>query len=384
MASQQRSVIKLGSAVVAPDGRVDPGRLASFAGQIAALLKGRSQVIVVSSGAVASGFRGLGLVRPPRSIVKRQAAAAVGQRRLMSAWADAFAPHGLEVAQVLLAADDLEDRRRFLNARRTILELLASKVVPIVNENDTVSYDELKVGDNDRLCALVAGLVDATFLLMLSSVEGLMEEGDRSRIVPLVDNIRAAMRHVRTTTSATGTGGMATKLDAAATAVGWGIPAAIVGGDVGDSILRALAGEPIGTRFPAPFPARGSTRRLAKRWLAAGARSHGTVVVDAGAQSAIRRRGGSLLPSGVAGVKGKFERGQLVDIAGPDGVFARGIASYAAAEVAAIAGKRATQIAATLGYHYADEVIHRDSLVLLESDPGETAPGEGSRTEGDR
>ncbi len=356
----RRFVVKLGSAVLAPKGELDQKIIDSLAAQIAR--EPRRQCAVVSSGAVASGFRALGLSTMPRSIVQKQAAAAVGQQRLMAAWSAAFASHGRTVAQVLLTGDDLADRTRLLNARRTLEELLASGIVPIINENDSVSYDEIKVGDNDRLSSLVAGLVAADLLLVLSGVDGLYAGGDPRRIVPFVASIEEARSHIQTGTSAVGTGGMATKLLAAQIARDAGIAMVIAGGRVESVINRVLAGEALGTYF-----AGGRASRPARqRWLGQSARPAGTVVVDEGAKAAIIRKGASLLPSGIVGINGSFLAGATVDLrVASHPPFARGVAAYSSAEIAAIKGKRSSNIAAILGYCYSGEVVHRDNMALL-------------------
>ena len=363
----RRLVVKVGSAVLAPAGELLPGRVNRLSDQLAPLVAAGVGVTVVSSGAVASGFRMLGLSEPPRGIAAKQAAAAVGQPRLMAAWSAAFGHHGLACAQVLYTADDLEHRRRYLNARRTLNELLAAGVTPVVNENDTTSFDEIKLGDNDRLSALTADLVSADLLLILSTAQGLYEEGDPRRVVATVSDPAEAARHVRPEKSATGVGGMATKLASAALAAAWGIPTVVAGGAVPNVITRVLAGEPLGTLFRARRVKTGAR----KRWLAASARSRGCLRVDDGAARAITGRGASLLPTGVVGVDGTFERGAAVDIARADGTpFARGLVNFSSAEVEAIRGRKTRELEAALGYFYAAEVVHRDDLVLLMADEG--------------
>jgi glutamate 5-kinase len=357
----RRLVVKIGSAVLAPAGQLDPAAIARLAADAASLTPPR-QIVFVSSGAVASGFRALGLDQPPRTIVEKQAAAAVGQQRLMAAWADAFAPHHRPVAQVLLTADDLGHRPRFLNARRTLLELLDRGAVPIINENDSVSFEEIKFGDNDRLSALVCGLVQADLLLMLSSVEGLYAAGQTGRVVPLIHDALEADAHIRTEQSDVGTGGMVTKVQAAAITTAAGVPAVIAGGSVPSIISRILAGEPLGTLF-APAPKATAAR---KRWIGAAARVRGHITIDPGAAAALTQRGASLLPSGIQSVHGRFESGAVIEIRAPDSTpLARGVTAYASGEIDRLRGKRSADIPAILGYSYADEIIHRNDLVLL-------------------
>ncbi len=373
----KRVIVKIGSAVLAPDGRLEPKIVAQLARDVCGVLDlGRARVVIVSSGAVASGFRALGLSKPPKEIVGKQAAAAIGQPRLMSAWSDALEAAGERAAaQVLLTAEDIDHRVRFLNARRTLEALLDAGVVPIVNENDSVSFQEIRLGDNDHLSSLVATLVSADLLVILSGVAGVWDAG-RSRkgppvIVPEIRSLAEGLAHVRDGTSGVGTGGMATKIRAACAAAGLGVHVVIADGTLEGVIGRAVAGEAVGTRFPARShggaDAGGRATASRKRWIGFSARPRGTLVVDAGAQKAMTARGASLLPGGLVEVVGKFERGALVEIAGPERVvFARGLAGYSDAELRAISGKKTAQIAAALGYHYADEAVHRDDLAIIE------------------
>ncbi|MBX3385684.1 MAG: glutamate 5-kinase [Phycisphaeraceae bacterium] len=371
-------VVKVGSAVLAPTGTLEEEAVRRIADDLAEAVRSAGasgiagvpgvralRIVLVSSGAIASGFMALGLKAPPAQIVLKQAAAAVGQSRLMRAWADAFGAHGLNVAQVLLTGDDLDHRRRHLNARGTLQALLERGVVPIVNENDSVSFDEIKLGDNDRLSALVSGLVGADRLIMLSSAGGLADGGDPRRVIPVVEHVAEARRHVTGERSAVGTGGMATKLDAVETAAAAGVPTVVAPGREVRVVTRLLSGESIGTSFPV------RVRRVEarKRWIGFAARSRGSISVDEGAARAIEQRGASLLPSGITGVDGDFAEGSVVDLrvqVSPScEPFARGRVAYSADEIRAIAGKKAGQIGGVLGYVYRDEVIHRDDLVLL-------------------
>ncbi len=366
MPGVRRLVVKVGSAVIAPHGRLDPGAVQRLAADIAvvrAASRGAGvQTVIVSSGAVACGFRAMGLNAPPRTIALKQAAAAVGQPILMRTWSEALSAQSLQAAQVLYTADDLEHRTRFFNARRTMNELLHAGVVPIVNENDTVSFDEIRLGDNDRLSALTAALVSADLLLILSSVQGLYEGGRAGRVIPSVDDVAAAVRHVRADRSSTGVGGMATKVEAAGIAASWGVPTIVAGGREPGVVTRVLAGESLGTLF-VPRPRRVASTR---RWLSASARPRGTITIDEGALRAITTRGASLLPSGIVRVAGTFERGAPVDIADRRGmVFARGLTNFSAEELEAIRGLRSSQIESRLGYRYADEAIHRDQMSII-------------------
>lgn len=363
----RRIVVKVGSAVVAPGGLVDPSAIARLAAELASLVRSGTEVALVSSGAVASGFRALGLTAMPRVIRQKQAAAAIGQPALMRLYAEQLSALGVTAAQVLLTTDDFRQRERFINAKHTIETLMEAGVLAIINENDSVATHEIKLGDNDRLSALVASAIDADLLVLLSVAPGLMDLAS-GRVIPVVERIADARAFVDASqSSAVGTGGMATKLDAAAIAVESGIPAHLTRGPTDDSpnpIARVLAGEAIGTRFLAD-PA--SARRSRKSWIAHAARAEGTIHIDAGAARAVRERGASLLPSGVIGVEGRFEPGAPVDICDAEGKrIARGLASYASAEILRIKGQRSDAIVSLLGYCSADEVVHRDDLLILE------------------
>ncbi|MEM7755193.1 MAG: glutamate 5-kinase [Planctomycetota bacterium] len=358
-------VVKIGSAVLAPGGRLDAGRVAMIAEQLARIrVAQRRRVVVVSSGAVVCGLRAMRFREMPDRISDRQAAVAAGQPALIAAWARGFGAHGLDAAQVLLTADDIDFRARFVNAHRTINALLDAGVVPIVNENDSVVFDEIKLGDNDRLSALVAGLIGAGTLVILSRAPGLCEGGVGGEIIREVADIDASRAHVDGSRSATGTGGMATKLDAAASAKAMGVATVICSGDEPDAIERALGDDHAGTRFPADGVAVASAR---KRWIAHSIRARGTIVVDGGAREALERRGASLLPKGIVGVEGEpFDVGAAVDVRTEEVVFARGLVSYRRDEIERIMGRPSSSIGEVLGYTTCDEVIHRDNLVVLE------------------
>jgi glutamate 5-kinase len=356
-------VVKIGSAVLAPGGELDVATVHRLAGEFAREMDAGRQLVVVSSGAVASGFRLLGLPGKPRTIVQKQAAAAIGQPRLMRAYTEGFAgaSGARTTSQVLLTADDMDHRARVLNARRTLQELLECGVVPIINENDSVAFDEIKLGDNDNLSALVASLVQADALVILSTVHGLLDSA--GKIVGLIGKPEDALPHVQQGTSSTGTGGMVTKVTAARTAGAAGVPTVIAGGAVAGNLARVLAGEDVGTFFVPRAKAAASR----KRWIGFSARARGVVTVDEGAARAIRERGASLLPPGVRAVEGEFGAGALVEIRDGRGkAVARGIAAYSSQEISRLAGVKTGAIEATLGYAYAEEIVHRDNLALLE------------------
>jgi glutamate 5-kinase len=374
-AAARRVVVKIGSAVLAGnDGGLDRARIDALVAEIAAQHAAGREMVVVTSGAVAAGVVRLGLAQRPKLIPQKQAAAAVGQIGVMSAYQTAFARHGLEVAQVLLTRDDLSSRRRYLNAKHAVMTLLEWRVVPVVNENDTVVVEEIKLGDNDNLSALTAILLEADLLVILSDVDGLHTADPRTHsdaaLVPVVDVVTPAIEAMAGVGGPLGTGGMATKLTAAKKAATSGIATVIADGRRPGVLAAVLAGAAdVGTFFR-PVADRLASR---KRWIAYTLKPAGTVVVDDGARRAILEQGRSLLASGLREVHGSFGVGacvHCVDLAGRE--FARGLVSYSAAELDKIKGRHSRDIETTLGYKMGDEVIHRDDLVRLER--AETVP----------
>jgi glutamate 5-kinase len=370
LARAKRLVVKVGTGTLADaSGRFDRPNCERLAAELAVLARGR-RLVLVSSGAVALGAERLGLVRDrgrPWDIPTKQACAAVGQPHLMAAWGDALGAHGLGTAQVLLTADDLASRKRFLNARRTFARLLEAGVVPVVNENDTVAVEEIKVGDNDTLAALVAGCVEADVVAMLTDVEGLYDRDPSAPGAALVREVPRVTSEVERMAGGAGSersvGGMATKVKAARRLAAQGVATLLLSGRRPGALASALGGEPVGTVF-APERERLSAR---KGWLAAAAKGKGVLLVDAGARRALVEQGRSLLPSGVRAVEGHFGVGDPVDIAvDRTRPFARGLAGYGADEVRRIAGLKTSEIERALGYRYLDEVVHRNDLVLLE------------------
>ena len=359
----RRAVVKLGTALLtSPNGRLDEARLAALAAQVNRLGAQGREVVLVSSGAIGAGMSALGLPRRPTRLPELQAAAAVGQGKLMAAWEAAFSVHGRHVAQVLLTRDDFDNRARYLNIANTLRQLLAFGAVPVVNENDTISVEEIPLtfGDNDILSALVANLLRADVLIVLSVVGGLLDA--QGRVTPLVERVNDAVRALASgERSRGGVGGMASKLEAARIATEAGAAAVVADGREPDVLPRLLAGETLGTFFP-PSARRMQSR---KRWIRYGRRPKGRLVVDEGARRALVALGRSLLPSGIRAVEGPFDRGDLVAVAGPDGAeFARGLANYSSGEVERIRGLKSAAIAKVLGEKLYDEVIHRDNLVI--------------------
>jgi glutamate 5-kinase len=364
----RRLVVKVGSGLISGAGTgADPTRIGELAGEIAGVRSGR-EIVLVTSGAIVTGMARLALAERPRSMPEKQAAAAVGQSALMRQYEVAFAPHGVTVGQVLLTAQDIGDRTRYLNARNTLLALLRFGVLPIVNENDTVAVDEIKVGDNDNLSALVASLIEADLLVLLTDVDGLYTADPRSsataRKLDTVDAVTDEIAGlVWDRARGVSVGGMATKLEAAQKAAASGIPMVIASGREPGTLRRVLAGEPAGTYF-APKADRLDAR---KRWIAFAVPPQGRLRVDAGARRALTRQGKSLLPSGVVGVEGDFAAGEIVAVvSGDDGKeFGRGLVNFDADEIRKIQGAQSREIEMRLGYRSVDEVIHRDNLVIL-------------------
>lgn len=367
LAHARRVVVKLGSSVVATASGVNAENLGRLTAEIARFRKDGYQVIIVTSGARAAGLARLGLDRIPRTIPEQQAAAAIGQIRLMTMYERLFSDFGFHVGQVLLTASDIESRARYLNASRTIEHLLSHGVIPIVNENDSVAVEEMKFGDNDRLSALVAGLANAHLLILLTDVDGL-HDGDprsgRSRRIELVKDAESALDLVRGGPGHLGTGGMASKLKAAATAGHRGIPCVIANGNA-VGVLARIA-DPA-TSEGTLVMASASPISNRKHWIAYGTPIRGHLVVDAGAAKALRERGGSLLPIGIAEVHGEFGVGDCIGLRDPAGVeFARGLVAYESGACETIKGKPSAEVPTTLGYTMGAEVVHRDDLVLVE------------------
>ena len=348
-----RIVLKLGTGVLT-DSRKQPdlAQMEQLVAQVAEQRRAGKEVVLVSSGAVGAGMGALGHDRRPGDLAELQACAAVGQSRLMATYAQLFSAFGLPVAQILLTHDDLQHHERHLNARNTLVTLLRHGVVPIINENDVVSFTELKFGDNDTLSALVASLLPADLLIILTTVDGVIENFGKAnpRTIPAIEQIDGAIEKLAGgTNSATAVGGMASKIQAARIAVRSGIPLVIASGRKKRVLARVLAGEEEGTLF-VPEPTRLKGR---KRWIAFFHHPKGTLFVDAGARRALREGGKSLLPPGVSRCDGEFASGDVVRICDLDGTeFARGIAGFSAKEISDRQLKRV-------------EVVHRDNLVIL-------------------
>ena len=368
LSKTKRVVLKLGSAVLtAPDGLNQP-LIQLLVGEIGRLLSGEREFIIVSSGAIAAGCRKLGLESRPTGIPQAQAVAAAGQSTLILTYEEAFAEFGLKVAQILLTHDDLESRHRFLNARNTLLTLLQWRVVPIINENDTVVTDELKFGDNDNLAALICNLAGADLLILLTDTDGLYDKDPRehpdARLIHLVETIDAGIEKAAGKRPGTlGRGGMVSKLSAAKKAGAAGLPTLIANGLTPGILGKIFAGEEVGTLF-LPQEQKLSSRQY---WLAYNVTPKGAILVDYGAREALVNRNKSLLPAGILEVFGGFRKGDAVHLMDAEGKpFAVGLTNYSAREITRIKGRQSQEIAQTLGGPKGyDEVIHRDNLVIF-------------------
>ena len=398
----RRVVVKVGSGIIAPAGRLDPLVIERIAKDVTTLRDPDLEVVLVVSGAVAAGYLGMGRDQPPISVVERQAAAAVGQYQLMTMFAHEFEKCDTVVAQLLMMQEDIEDRRRFLSARHTLQELLARGILPIINENDPLADDEAKIGDNDHLAALVTSLITADLLVILSTVAGVLrfgdevgakdgagapqggEEGDgtalAAEVISTIEVGSEIDRHITDDQSETGVGGMRAKVRAARLASDWGVPTVIASGKEPGLLSRVVSGEEVGSLF---VPSR---KRLTerKRWIAIRTRSRGSIAVDDGAKHALIECGASLLPAGIVEVEGEFGIGERVNLLDGRGqVFAVGLVSYPASEIQRMKGRQSEDFLEVLGYKYVEEIVHREDLVLLDpkNNTGESVEdgGDGDR-----
>ncbi len=366
-----RIVAKLGTSLLTGGSdHLNQDMMSTLVAQLAQLHRQGLELLIVSSGAIAAGRHKLGLTKEHKGIPFKQVLASVGQSRLMNVYEQLFAQHNITVAQALLTRADLADRAGYLNTRNTLLALLELRVLCIVNENDVVAVDEIqeaKFGDNDNLSAMVANLVDADLLLILTDIAGLYtadpQRDPNARLIPQVDRIDSEIERLVTDTAGNlGTGGMITKIEAAKLATASGVTVIIADGREPDIILRLAAGETAGTRFQ-PTTSKLESR---KRWMLSGLSTKGKLVVDSGAALALRKQNRSLLAAGITQVEGEFQRGDIVNIYDPQGSqLGCGIANYSSADIATIKGSHSKKIAALLGYSYGSEVVHRNNLVVL-------------------
>jgi glutamate 5-kinase len=370
-AGYRRIVAKFGTNLLtAGTDKLDPGVMRSLASQVARLLDEGREVVIVTSGAIAAGRQRLDGVRRRRDVAFRQVLASIGQPHLLQMYDKSFAAHGRMVAQTLLTRRDLADRASYLNARNTLLGLMELGAVPVVNENDAVALEEIaeaRIGDNDNLSALVANLIDADALVILTDIGGLYTADPRThKTATLIDRVDRITKETEEIAggggSGRGTGGMITKLQAARLATGGGSDVYISGGHERDILYRIANGEHIGTLLPA----RRSRIESRKRWMISGLATRGAIIVDAGAAKALVERGNSLLPAGVREVQGPFKRGDTVNICVAGGQpIACGVTNYDDRELSAIRGVRSDRIVEVLGHQYGAEAVHRNNLVLL-------------------
>jgi len=364
----KRIVVKIGSNILADEKEgLDIKRISSIASDISELQNMGYDVVLVSSGAVAAGMRKLGLKEKPKDIQLKQAAAAIGQSSLMWAYEKSFGEYGKKVAQVLLTRDDFSDRKRYINSKNTLFTLLEYGIIAIINENDAVATDEIRFGDNDHLASLVAGLVEAERLVILSDVDGLYSADPKKKhkavLVKKVDDITSEIEAMAGKAgSVVGTGGMYSKVLAAKRSVSSGITVSIINGRKSGLIISLIKGSSVGTEFTA----RKEKLSSRKGWIVYGSRAKGSLHLDTGAVKALIHGGKSLLPSGIVSVSGDFEIGDAVYCADSEEKrIAKGIVNYSSSEIEKIKGRKTSEIEKVLGYRYSDEVIHRDNLVVL-------------------
>jgi len=366
----KRVVIKIGSGVLTTQEGLNLDVINTLSEDIYQLMKKRGlEIILVSSGAIASGIKKMGLSQRPQSISQQQAVAAIGQSSLMLAYEEAFKRYGRKVAQVLVTRDDLTNRRRYLNTRNTLFTLLNWKVIPIINENDTVVVDEIKFGDNDNLSAMMAILAEANLVINLTNIDGLFNDDPRSNkdahLIPLVEKVTSRIEKTASSIPGTlGKGGMQSKVKAARDAAICGIPTIIASGLKSNTISTIFDGKEEGTLFlPQPTP-----MRSRKHWIAFTKSSKGRIMVDGGAEDALVKREKSLLPSGVVSVYGRFSIGDSVTIINrEERGLAVGLVNYHSTDVEKIMGLRSSEIEKRLGYKHYDEVVHKDNLVLIKN-----------------
>jgi glutamate 5-kinase len=364
----KRAVIKVGSGVLTSTDGLNTDLIEGLTTDICTFIKGGMEIILVSSGAIASGLKKIGMKRRPQSVSQQQAMAAIGQSSLMLAYEHAFGRHGYKVAQILLTRDDLTHRRRYLNARNTLLTLLSWDIIPIINENDTVVVDEIKFGDNDNLSAMVTNLTDAQLLVNLTNIDGLFDKDPREHadasLIRLVEKVdRKISRFASTIPGFLGKGGMASKIKAAQKVTLRGVPAIIANGLKPGILKRIFDGEDEGTLF---LPG-GRPLCSRKHWIAFTKAPKGEIVIDRGAERAILKEGKSLLPSGIREVRGRFSLGNSVLLVNESGKgLAVGMVNYHSGDIKTIMGIKSSEIESRLGFKHDDEVIHRDNLVLVD------------------
>jgi len=362
----KRAVIKIGSGVLTRKNGLNLNLIDDLATEVCKIRNKGIEIILVSSGAIAAGLKKAGLSKRPTSLSQMQALAAMGQSNLIMAYEEAFSRQGAKAAQILLTRDDLTHRGRYLNARNTLMTLLSWKIIPIINENDTVGIDEIKFGDNDNLSALVVNLTESHLLVNLTNIDGLYDKDPRrhpdAQLIPLVEKVdRRITRAANAIPGFLGTGGMASKLTAARNISLGGIASIIANGSRPNILKDVFSGKSCGTFFMPEVSALNSR----KQWIAFTKKTKGTLVIDEGAERALTKNGKSLLPSGIISVQGRFSMGDSVDIQGKSKQkIAIGMVNYSSGDLQKIIGAKTSQIEAILGYRHDDEIVHRDNLIL--------------------
>jgi glutamate 5-kinase len=365
----KKIVVKIGTGVLTTDdGCLDKNQIKQLAGQVVELKKMGYGVVVVSSGAIGSGMGELGIEKRPATLPELQAVASIGQSKLISMYDECFKLHGFHAAQILLTREDFENRQRYLNACNTIHTLFQLNAIPVVNENDTISVDEIAFGDNDALSAFVTNLLNAELLIILSSVDGLYDRcptaKSKATVIPIVENVSDDIKNLAfNTKTLMGVGGMQTKLDAASVVTKAGEAVIIANGRTESILKRIMQGENLGTLF-LPNKEKLTSR---KRWIGYTMKSRGTIYVDVGAICALSEKGKSLLASGIVSVEGDFNKGDIISISSKEDkvIFAKGLTNYSSEEIEKIKGRSTSEITKVLGYKLYDEVIHRDNMVIL-------------------
>lgn len=360
-------IVKVGSNIITSDKGLNDGRIGSIAKAVSSIQDMGYSVAIVSSGAVAAGKRKMNIRGKSLDIRLKQAAAAVGQSSLIRLYEKKFVRFGKMVAQILLTQDAFDDRRRYINAKNTILSLFSFGIIPVINENDTVAVDEIKFGDNDRLASLVAGMLGVERLFILSDVTGLYSDDPKKNkkayLIDVVDEVNDdIMKLAKVSTSSAGTGGMYSKILSAKHASEHGVSVNIISGKRPGNMISVLEGKQYGTLI------RGQQRKISSRkgWIAFSLKSKGNIILDKGAADALAKKGKSLLPSGIIDVTGVFEIGDAVNCVDKEGnTIAKGLTNYSSSEILKIRGKKTSEIERSLGYRYSDEVIHRDNLVRI-------------------
>ena len=365
----KKIVVKIGTGVLTTDdGCLDKNQIKQLAGQVVELKKMGYSVVVVSSGAIGSGMGELGIEKRPTTLPELQAVASIGQSKLISVYDECFKLHGFHAAQILLTREDFENRQRYLNICNTIHTLFQLNAIPVVNENDTISVDEIAFGDNDALSAFVTNLLNAELLIILSSVDGLYDRyptaKSKATVIPIVEHVSDDIKNLAfDTKTLMGVGGMQTKLDAASVVTKAGEAVIIANGRTESILKRIMQGENLGTLF-LPNKEKLTSR---KRWIGYTMKSKGTIYVDTGAVCALSEKGKSLLASGIVSVEGDFNKGDIISISSKEDkiVFAKGLTNYSSEEIEKIKGRSTLEITKVLGYKLYDEVIHRDNMVIL-------------------